>query len=386
MVEVKWPTFNLDDVETVEPSQGQEIFKQLLGYMITLRHAHGVKHVFGIMTTYEKWVICWLPEADDLARSTVIPAQTCLPLDPALAAQELSEMNSTIPTKLTATATATATSATATATATATPTTATATATATPATATPATTGAEPTLNAYDSSSCFKQKWMGALIDLEIEGQKAGAGPGDRDARQLVMHHSDSYDHKSPELIVALATVMRKMAATDFDTSCMYLRMRNAGSSHIPMRVVAVTELNDKVLWVTQQHEIDFTLFGKYESTLHLVLPCYSGRESIVWLAQYPESHAPAIVKFARPNPREPWEPDDPDSLYSVADEFAIWEKAYPELVTDEHVCRRTLAGCDALVMPRFGLINEADLATSGLVCHSRYLCDSVPSVYCNIN
>ena len=47
---------------------------QLAEYMSILRDQHGVEHVFGIISTYSRWRICWLPESEAVATSTTPPA------------------------------------------------------------------------------------------------------------------------------------------------------------------------------------------------------------------------------------------------------------------------------------------------------------------------
>ena len=43
---------------------------QLFDYMLRIRSFHGLRHVFGIMTDFEYWRVCWLPDSDDAAHAT----------------------------------------------------------------------------------------------------------------------------------------------------------------------------------------------------------------------------------------------------------------------------------------------------------------------------
>ena len=43
---------------------------QLFDYMLRIRSFHGLRHVFGILTNFEEWRICWLPDSDDAAKAT----------------------------------------------------------------------------------------------------------------------------------------------------------------------------------------------------------------------------------------------------------------------------------------------------------------------------
>jgi hypothetical protein len=54
----------------VDPMESQTNKGQLLSYMYRLRHYFGIREVFGIISTYEGWQICWLPEADAIAGAT----------------------------------------------------------------------------------------------------------------------------------------------------------------------------------------------------------------------------------------------------------------------------------------------------------------------------
>lgn len=54
--------------------QSPHVYGQMFDHMMSLRSFHGLKHVFGIVTTYEEWQIFWLPEAMNAAASTVVVA------------------------------------------------------------------------------------------------------------------------------------------------------------------------------------------------------------------------------------------------------------------------------------------------------------------------
>jgi hypothetical protein len=59
VVEVKKPTEDILDAPVV--------WGQIFDYMAALREFQGLQDVFGIVTTYEKWRLCWLPESDAVA-------------------------------------------------------------------------------------------------------------------------------------------------------------------------------------------------------------------------------------------------------------------------------------------------------------------------------
>jgi hypothetical protein len=73
VVEVKKP-----DIGQKEPGGDALSHKKILGelydYMMTLRCFEGLERVYGILTTYDEWRICWLEDTDDDARSTDMPA------------------------------------------------------------------------------------------------------------------------------------------------------------------------------------------------------------------------------------------------------------------------------------------------------------------------
>jgi hypothetical protein len=45
---------------------------QIYDYMLRLRSFHGLKNVFGIVTTYTQWRLYWLPDCDDIAAATSV--------------------------------------------------------------------------------------------------------------------------------------------------------------------------------------------------------------------------------------------------------------------------------------------------------------------------
>ena len=64
---------DLDYPTNGESKRALSLHYQLLMYMQQLRFTHGVQQVFGIITTYKQWRICWLPEASELASATTEP-------------------------------------------------------------------------------------------------------------------------------------------------------------------------------------------------------------------------------------------------------------------------------------------------------------------------
>jgi len=67
-------------VEVKKPQQGvldhPNVLGQLLDYLLQLRYFHGLLWSFGILTTYEEWRICWLPnqQSDEATQQTIIEA------------------------------------------------------------------------------------------------------------------------------------------------------------------------------------------------------------------------------------------------------------------------------------------------------------------------
>ncbi len=65
-VEVKKPpvtgqkSFDMDDVQ------------QIVQYMYDLRVCHGVRFVFGILTTYTEWRVLWLEDSDEAIKATSV--------------------------------------------------------------------------------------------------------------------------------------------------------------------------------------------------------------------------------------------------------------------------------------------------------------------------
>eukprot|EP01137_Pigoraptor_chileana_P021798 Opistho-2@85940 len=73
VIEVKCPT-------TRNAHNDTHVYGQLFNYMARLRALHNVRHVFGILTTYDKWRVCWLDalgddKIEEYAASTDIPPQ-----------------------------------------------------------------------------------------------------------------------------------------------------------------------------------------------------------------------------------------------------------------------------------------------------------------------
>lgn len=65
VVEVKKP--DKSDILRNEYVQGQ-----LFDYMLRLKSFFGLEHVFGILSTYEEWRICWMPQSQKAAVATKI--------------------------------------------------------------------------------------------------------------------------------------------------------------------------------------------------------------------------------------------------------------------------------------------------------------------------
>lgn len=45
---------------------------QIFSYMMMLRNQYGVRHAFGILSTYEEWRVCWLPDTEKAASVTTL--------------------------------------------------------------------------------------------------------------------------------------------------------------------------------------------------------------------------------------------------------------------------------------------------------------------------
>ena len=69
VVEVKKP----DENDTLRHAAVQG---QLFDYMLRLQSFFGLQHVFGILTNYEQWRICWMPQADQTTESSCIALET----------------------------------------------------------------------------------------------------------------------------------------------------------------------------------------------------------------------------------------------------------------------------------------------------------------------
>eukprot|EP01118_Nematostelium_gracile_P018556 TRINITY_DN8271_c0_g1_i1.p1 TRINITY_DN8271_c0_g1~~TRINITY_DN8271_c0_g1_i1.p1 ORF type:complete len:516 (-),score=92.47 TRINITY_DN8271_c0_g1_i1:98-1570(-) len=66
-------------VEVKKPAVGvmshPKVLGQILLYMTQLKSFYGIQDIFGIVTTYEEWRICWLPECDGAASSDRRPTE-----------------------------------------------------------------------------------------------------------------------------------------------------------------------------------------------------------------------------------------------------------------------------------------------------------------------
>lgn len=78
VVEAKKPAID-DEDETLENTFVQG---ELFDYMLRLQSFFGLQHVFGLLSTYERWRVCWMPCSQRAAASTSISAtQTAEHLD-----------------------------------------------------------------------------------------------------------------------------------------------------------------------------------------------------------------------------------------------------------------------------------------------------------------
>ncbi len=48
------------------------LFGQIFDYMLQLQAFHGLSTPFGIVTTFQQWRVCWLPEGDGIAQDTAV--------------------------------------------------------------------------------------------------------------------------------------------------------------------------------------------------------------------------------------------------------------------------------------------------------------------------
>ncbi len=48
------------------------IYGQLFDYLMRIRSFHGVRFVFGIFSDFKEWRVCWLPDSELLAQSTIL--------------------------------------------------------------------------------------------------------------------------------------------------------------------------------------------------------------------------------------------------------------------------------------------------------------------------
>jgi len=74
-IEVKIPNNDLE-ADATHPMSNEIFHGQLFDYLAILRYTYGVRHPFGIATTYQSWRFCWLPESDEVAASEVAPEPT----------------------------------------------------------------------------------------------------------------------------------------------------------------------------------------------------------------------------------------------------------------------------------------------------------------------
>ena len=51
---------------------------QILDYMLRLKSFNGLQSVFGVVTTYRCWHICWLPDCDGIAAAEQVPVPALL--------------------------------------------------------------------------------------------------------------------------------------------------------------------------------------------------------------------------------------------------------------------------------------------------------------------
>jgi len=74
---VKQKTKTVGVIEVKKPTKGildkPQVNSQIYDYMMALRSFSGLQHVFGIVTTYEQWRICWLTDTESAAKSTILP-------------------------------------------------------------------------------------------------------------------------------------------------------------------------------------------------------------------------------------------------------------------------------------------------------------------------
>ncbi|KAJ3392416.1 hypothetical protein HDU92_008475 [Lobulomyces angularis] len=64
--EIKKPSIGGNDLDNME------LYNQINNYMQELRYTYGVKYVFGIITTYNEWKICWYSNSTTIAKAVSI--------------------------------------------------------------------------------------------------------------------------------------------------------------------------------------------------------------------------------------------------------------------------------------------------------------------------
>ncbi len=60
-------------VEVKRPGKGimdsEQVHGQIYDHMMRLRSFHGLRHVFGIVSTYNQWRVYWLNDCNEIAQS-----------------------------------------------------------------------------------------------------------------------------------------------------------------------------------------------------------------------------------------------------------------------------------------------------------------------------
>eukprot|EP00698_Gefionella_okellyi_P001697 TRINITY_DN11576_c0_g1_i1.p1 TRINITY_DN11576_c0_g1~~TRINITY_DN11576_c0_g1_i1.p1 ORF type:complete len:517 (-),score=81.98 TRINITY_DN11576_c0_g1_i1:16-1566(-) len=99
LVDSKYP---IGVVKVMKPEAGilddERIVGQLHDYLVLLQSFHGLKNVFGILSTYQEWRVCWLASQDTdalAARTDVTTATTVHP--PVFQGAALTERNVVVP-------------------------------------------------------------------------------------------------------------------------------------------------------------------------------------------------------------------------------------------------------------------------------------------------
>ena len=75
----------------------KRVLGRLFDYMIRLRSFSGIRKIFGIITTFNKWRITWLPDAYDIAKRTEVEsAEPYIPIDDLIFEKRMLEVSSDI--------------------------------------------------------------------------------------------------------------------------------------------------------------------------------------------------------------------------------------------------------------------------------------------------